>query len=425
MFAPRKDHTLSRILITLVVIGLLGAGGFRAWTWYTAHRSAAPAAPDTSGGAPPPSSESQPPAEAAKGTPPVETEQSLQTILERNDASTPEAALSLAHAQQQSGKKDDAKRVLERAYNDFASAPEHPKIAAAYAKTLEEGGAVEEAGRIYQQVYDKAPRDMRASAATGLGRMAERNKDLLKAREFYREAFDGAPWDSVDWNEALDALGQVNVAIVFSPQETPESKVYTVGKRDSITSIGNALNTTQGLLMRANHIDETTVLSMGRRLKYTPKDFRIIIERSKCRLFLMDNNGIFKRYVVGLGAPGHETTLGTYKIGNKEKNPIWHKPGSAPIPAGDPNNQLGSRWMPLVPDQEGLPRDLGIHGTISPETVGKYTSNGCARLLPEQIEELYDLVVRSTPVEIVDVFSPEKAKGAAPAAPATAAQAKS
>jgi len=422
MFAPRKDHTLSKFLIPLVVIGLLGVGGFRAWTWYAAHRpSETPAAPEAA--APPADDLKNARDAAAKGNP-VETEKSLQAIVEHNDASTPEAALLLARAQEQTGKKDDAKRVLERANNDFASSPEHPRIAAAYAKTLEESGSVEEAVRIYQQVYDKAPRDMRAPAATGLGRMSERNKDLLKAREFYREAFEGAPWDLEDWNEALDALGQVNVALIFSPQETPESKVYTIGKRDSITSIGNALNTTQGLLMRANHIDETTVLSMGRRLKYTPKDFRIVIERSKCRLFLMDNTGVFKRYAVGLGAPGHETTLGTYKIGNKEKNPIWHKPGSGPIPAGDPNNQLGTRWMPLVPDQEGLPRDLGIHGTISPETVGKYTSNGCARLLPDQVEELYDLVVRSTPVEIVDVFSPEKAKGAA-ATPATAAQAKS
>jgi hypothetical protein len=57
--------------------------------------------------------------------------------------------------------------------------------------------------------------------------------------------------------------------------------------------------------------------------------------------------------------------------------------------------------MPLIPAQEGLPRDLGIHGTIAPETVGQFSSHGCARLLPAEIEELYDLVVRSTPVDIV------------------------
>jgi lipoprotein-anchoring transpeptidase ErfK/SrfK len=261
---------------------------------------------------------------------------------------------------------------------------------------------------VYQDVYEKAAHDVRAPATVGLGRHAERNKDLLKARELYREAVKDATPDSREWNDALDALGKVNVALVFSHQETPESKWYTVAKGDSITSIGNALNTTQGMLMRANGIDESTVLSTGQRLIYTPKDFRIVIERSRRRLFLLDKDGVFKRYSVGLGKPGHETTLGSYKIGNKEKNPVWHKPGVGPIPSGDPANELGTRWMPFVPDQEGLPKDLGIHGTIRPETVGQYSSNGCVRLYPEDVEELYDLVVRSTPVDIVETFSLDK-----------------
>ncbi|MCC6142734.1 MAG: L,D-transpeptidase, partial [Candidatus Hydrogenedentes bacterium] len=123
------------------------------------------------------------------------------------------------------------------------------------------------------------------------------------------------------------------------------------------------------------------------------------------------NEGIFKRYSVGLGMPGYETTPGKYKIGNKQKDPTWHKPGAEPIPAGDPRNELGTRWMPLVPTEEGLPTDLGIHGTIAPETIGKFESHGCARLHKEEVEELYDLVVRSTPVEIVEVWQPGESGG--------------
>ncbi|MCX5757755.1 MAG: L,D-transpeptidase family protein [Candidatus Hydrogenedentes bacterium] len=178
------------------------------------------------------------------------------------------------------------------------------------------------------------------------------------------QAVTAAKWDSPEWNEALDALGRANTALVFSPQETPESKRYAVQRGDSITNIGNTLNTTQGMLMRANGIDENTVLSLGQQIKYTPN-------------------------------------------GNKEKNPIWHKPGAGAIPAGDPGNELGTRWMPLIPERDGLPKDLGIHGTIRPETVGQYSSNGCARLLPAEIEELDDLVVRSTPVDIVETFAME------------------
>jgi lipoprotein-anchoring transpeptidase ErfK/SrfK len=105
---------------------------------------------------------------------------------------------------------------------------------------------------------------------------------------------------------------------------------------------------------------------------------------------------------VGLGKEGHETALGSYKIGNKEKHPHWHKKGQEPIPPGDPRNELGTRWMPLVPLEKNLPEDLGIHGTIAPDTIGKHSSHGCARMHNEDVEELYDLVVRSTPVDIVE-----------------------
>jgi LysM repeat protein len=217
--------------------------------------------------------------------------------------------------------------------------------------------------------------------------------------------------DSDAWREAAEALGRVNVALVFSLGETEESKVYTVEKGDSLTKIGMKLNTTQGLLTRANDLEQDAVLHLGQRLKYTPKEFRIVIERATCRLFLLDKDGLFKCYPVGLGMKGHETTLGSYKIGDKQKDPTWYKPGGGPIPPGDPRNELGTRWMPLVPLEEGLPTDLGIHGTARPETVGEYSSRGCARLLMPEVEELYDLVVRSTPVDIVDVFDPDAAAG--------------
>jgi hypothetical protein len=69
--------------------------------------------------------------------------------------------------------------------------------------------------------------------------------------------------------------------------------------------------------------------------------------------------------------------------------------------------------MPLVPAEPSLPTDLGIHGTIHPETVGEYSSHGCARLTNPEVEELYDLVVRSTPVTIVEKYVPGVAAAAA------------
>lgn len=331
----------------------------------------------------------------------------LRPVLARvNDPMiTPDALMLQAEIEIAAGNQKEALQLLERAAA-FQESPRHPLIAARYARLLEELGRHEEAKSIHESVRDTAPPEYRAAGLVGLGRQAERENDLIQARDLYQQAVADADWNSPIWDEALDALGRVNTALIFSPAETPESKVYTVERGDNLTNIGIKLNTTLGLLTRANGIEMDTPLRLGQRLKYTPKDFRIVIERSACRLFLLDKDGIFKRYRVGLGKPGHETALGRYTIGNKQKDPTWFKPGAGPIPPGDPENELGTRWMPLVPAEEGLPSDLGIHGTIAPETIGQYMSRGCPRMFKEDVEELYDLVVRSTPVEIVETMEP-------------------
>ena len=317
------------------------------------------------------------------------------------------ALILLAKLDLADGNRESARSRLEHAATAFPGSPEQPRAAAAYAKLLEEDGQTEQAVRIFEEIRANAPAQYRAPALTGLGRNAARQGSLIEARELFEEAVQSAEWDSEEWNEALDELGKTDVDLIFSIEPTPDSKLYTVEPGDTFTSIGIKLNTTLGLLTRANNLDADATLRVGQNLKWTPKDFRIVIERSTCRLFLMDSEGLFKRYSTGLGMPTHQTTLGKYKIGNKIKDPTWHKPGGGPIPPGDPLNELGTRWMPFVPVQEGLPSDLGIHGAIDPATVGKYSSHGCARLRMDEVEELYDLVVRSTPVQVVETVEPE------------------
>jgi lipoprotein-anchoring transpeptidase ErfK/SrfK len=319
----------------------------------------------------------------------------------------PAALMYLAELDLKAGNRVDALTHIKSAAYDFPASPDQPRAAAKYAKMLEEDGKIPDALSVYEEIRKNAPPELRTPALCGFGRQAERDGKLIEARALFQEAVTSAPWDTPEWTEAVEALGRANVALIFSPTPTPDSKQYVIQKGDSITSIGNKLNTTQGLLMRANNLPDEHTLRVGQSMKWTPKDFRIVIERSTCRLFLLDSNGIFKRYTVGLGKEGHETALGLFKIGNKEKDPTWHKPGEGPIPPGDLRNELGTRWMPWIPVQEGLPKDLGIHGTIEPPTVGHYSSHGCARMLKEDVEELWDLVVRSTPVQVVEKVEPQ------------------
>jgi lipoprotein-anchoring transpeptidase ErfK/SrfK len=66
------------------------------------------------------------------------------------------------------------------------------------------------------------------------------------------------------------------------------------------------------------------------------------------------------------------------------------------IPAGNPQNILGSRWLGL--DKEGY----GIHGTTEPQSLGKQATAGCVRMQNSEVEQLYSIVPKGTEVTIVD-----------------------
>ena len=89
-----------------------------------------------------------------------------------------------------------------------------------------------------------------------------------------------------------------------------------------------------------------------------------------------------------------DALVGYFKIETKEVNPSWIDPRDPEyeVPSG-PNNPLGYRWMRIR-------GNYGIHGTNRPESIGHYVSNGCIRMLEENVEELFDRVEVGTPVEI-------------------------
>lgn len=403
--AKRPAPSLRKILLVLIAGAVCLLGVYRAFNWYQGEYLG-----NTVGAA---VKEDLATARALYADGEFESARELllplaQRVTSRDLAD--EVYLLLAQAERAAGDLRAAADTANRAITTFPDSALRPRLQVLYARCLEGLGERDSAVALYEQVRDTAPPEFRAPALSGLAAIREAQGELTEARELYRQAERDAPWGGENWAEAVEGLGRVNVALVFSPIATDETRVYTVQSGDTLTDIGNRLNVTQGMLERANNLQDRSYLDVGQRLLYTAKDFRIVIERSTCRLFLLDKNGIFKVYSVGLGKPGQETTLGRYKVGNKQKDPTWFKPGEGPIPFGDPRNELGTRWMPLIPVDEGLPRDLGIHGTIAPETIGSFSSSGCARMLNEEVEELYDLVVRSTPVDIVEVFEPADAQ---------------
>ena len=123
---------------------------------------------------------------------------------------------------------------------------------------------------------------------------------------------------------------------------------------------------------------------------------RVEIDTTRHLLNVLENNSIKAVYPIGLGARG-KTPEGDFTIINKIENPEWYNQGN-PIPPGDPENELGSRWIGLA-DESG-PTPVGIHATDELESIGANQSRGCIRMRPADVEELFTFVTVGTPVSI-------------------------
>ena len=191
-------------------------------------------------------------------------------------------------------------------------------------------------------------------------------------------------------------LGLINARVLFSREPAEGDELYAVQKGDTIAGIGRRFNVSPDLVMRVNHIRDPRRLSIGRRLKIPNLDLAIGVNKTDNTLTLLNHGKFFKKYKVRTGEYDYQTPVGEFKIRTKKKDPVWTNPNNSKrYAAGDPENQLGSRWMGFD-GQSGL----GIHEAIDPESIGTYSSNGCVGMLKQDVEELFDLVRLGTMVRI-------------------------
>lgn len=119
-------------------------------------------------------------------------------------------------------------------------------------------------------------------------------------------------------------------------------------------------------------------------LHYVENDspYSITINTANHTLLLFKKGVPIKRYPVAAGKPSTPTPRGNYRIINKAMNP---------------GGRFGVRWMGMNIPGGGY----GIHGTDTPEAIGKSISHGCVRMFNNDVTELYNLVPIGTPVSII------------------------
>lgn len=159
--------------------------------------------------------------------------------------------------------------------------------------------------------------------------------------------------------------------------------------------------------------------------------FHLVVSVKDCRMLFYYYDGdthervLLKSYPVGLGRPsdsspsGCLTPLGTFELGDRIAIYKPHDKGLFQQKETEMIRVFGTRWIPFD-------KGYGIHGapwtsanSASSEelienrtSVGRFESDGCVRLLTEDVEELFAIVItKPTTLHIVKNFSEAKLPG--------------
>lgn len=223
-------------------------------------------------------------------------------------------------------------------------------------------------------------------------RQFEAKGELLEAKSIYQKLvndFAESP-EVASWQKKAE---DINIKLLFSPAITPKSIIYQIKPGDTLNKIAREHKTTAELIMKSNNISDSLIIP-GRKIKIWNASFSILVDKSQNIMLLKSDEEVVKTYIVSTGKDNC-TPVGVFKIVNKLANPTWFKAGAV-VPAGSPENVLGTRWMGF--DLAGY----GIHGTTESKELGKQVTQGCVRLSNSDVEELYNIIPTGTEVTIVE-----------------------
>ena len=157
------------------------------------------------------------------------------------------------------------------------------------------------------------------------------------------------------------------------------------------------------------------------RSKVTPRTLgpTVVVRVDTNTLELYEGFRVTRTWDVATAKPGWITPVGEWTIYRKAEDPTWYNPAldswGAELPAvipGGPGNPMGTRALYIT-----APGLIRIHGTSSPDSIGRWASHGCIRMHNEQIEELYELVPVGTKVIVLGHRPSWAAEGDVPDTP--------
>jgi hypothetical protein len=244
-------------------------------------------------------------------------------------------------------------------------------------------------------------RDGQAALAAGKNREAALAFSELLIGEV------SAPWKAereslVSWS---DALARAQAKYRWSPEGGWNSVEVKVEAGDSLISVRKRaikehaeLLICTGQIARANGLHSETI-QPGQTLKIPMSRANVLVDLDAHWALYRLGPEVVAAWEVGVGKPGSETPPGEYVAGEKTKEPPWFRPGHPPVPYGDPENPLGTRWIAWQ-KADGTNTGLGFHGTKDPSSIGEDLSQGCVRMRQPAIEELFEILPKGAAITV-------------------------
>ena len=127
------------------------------------------------------------------------------------------------------------------------------------------------------------------------------------------------------------------------------------------------------------------------------EDTSLTVDLSDRTVYLYRDRKLMASYRVAVGQPGWETPVGSFRIRQMVKNPVWQHPITDEVfPPGD-LNPLGVRWIGFAADEH---MKLGFHGTTGESSIGQAVSHGCLRMKNRDVTALFSQVSLGTVVTV-------------------------
>lgn len=242
--------------------------------------------------------------------------------------------------------------------------------------------------------------------------------DPVAARVILSDALRDRTIDEGGRSQLRARLTQINQDLLFSSKVVkgdPMTETYTIASGDRLSKLPEKLGlaTDWRLIQRVNGITDPNRIQLGQKLKIVRGPFHAVVDKSDYRLDLFtgppeDESAwtYIRSFRVGLGED-NSTPTGSFVVKRDSKliNPHWVNPRTGEtFDKEDPKNPIGERWVGLDGiGEDALKTGYGIHGTIEPDSIGAQKSMGCVRMLDEDVNLVYELLVEGiSRVRIVD-----------------------